>query len=585
MQVFRNDLSFVTGVSQMPFNDSLPTIVYAYKAKKPVEGLGVVEEQMLLAHRYRNKLTEIEIQRRARVQEAICQLSPEYESLKAEREQLAAGIKEMRDEIRAIRKRTRKRSAVPEELSQKLTAAKARHKEVWSLLKPARAMAYKSDEAKLALALVDETANEELRIARKASGLYWCTYGMIERAARQAGKSIVPRFRRWYGSDKNNLLSVEGTVATQIKYGILAEEVFRGTNKQVRIEMEDTRKPFAGRKTAWATLWIRVASEKKKPIWAKVPFALSSKNRPLPNDALITGVMLQRRIVGCQQHWSVLFSLAKDGGWVKDDVAHSGSVGIDVGWRLLEDRLRVARWYGSDGDEGEVSIPIIHAQHWQQPDELKSIRDLEFNAARDALAAFLVSPATTPDWLLERTEAIRLWRSPARLAAVIASWRDARFAGDTEMFDRLSAWRKKEQHLCNWETHLRAQLVRWRLNLYRAVAAELSQRYRVAFIEDVNWKSMAKRPKPEQEGDAGTNRFWMRAASPGKFLQCVRYRFAETVKVSAKNTTQSCNKCGKLVGFDARFQVCAVCPHCGARWDQDANAARNLLAAGLKSDA
>ena len=56
----------------------MPTKNYVFGAYAPVTNLKSVEEQMLSAHRYRNKLCELERIRREASDATIRRLSPEY---------------------------------------------------------------------------------------------------------------------------------------------------------------------------------------------------------------------------------------------------------------------------------------------------------------------------------------------------------------------------------------------------------------------------------------------------------------------------------------------------------------------------
>ena len=53
----------------------------------------------------------------------------------------------------------------------------------------------------------------------------------------------------------------------------------------------------------------------------------------------------------------------------------------------------------------------------------------------------------------------------------------------------------------------------------------------------------------------------------------------EVVKVSAKNTSQKCSNCQKLVPKELSCRI-HNCPHCGLSIDRDINAARNILRLG-----
>jgi len=41
--------------------------------------------------------------------------------------------------------------------------------------------------------------------------------------------------------------------------------------------------------------------------------------------------------------------------------------------------------------------------------------------------------------------------------------------------------------------------------------------------------------------------------------------------------TKTCHACGSLEDFDAEASIYHTCSQCGARWDQDENAAKNML--------
>ena len=551
----------------MPFgNTSEPSLIYRYGCKAPIAGADIVVGQMSKAHRYANLLTEIERRRRERVAEIVAQLSPELARRNEECDHLRATIAECRQRIKAIRQRDRKRTAVPDDLRGELTTAQTAYREASAARKLAKAEAYDTPAAKIAMAYLDDVTRDAKKTARSECGLYWGTYLQIEAAADQARKSKTPpQFRRWIG---------DGKIAVQLQGGLSVEDAFGGNDTRFRIDpiaynAWDKGVPKKAQRT---TAWLRVGSENRQPVWAGFPVTL---HRPLPDGATIKWVYAIRRRTACHDTWSLCIVLGRACGWAKTDTADGGSVGIDVGWRKTDTGLRVAYWVGSDGASDEVVISERDASQWQKADDLQAIRGQRFEAARAELADWLAG-RDVPDWLTE-TAHIRQWHAQAKLAVVALAWRDQRFAGDDDAFTALEAWRKKDKHLYEWEVNQRRKATAWRLDMYRRVAADLSRRYHTARIEDTDWRDLARTPKPE-EASEGSTRYWMRVASPGLFLQVIRHRFAAVEIVSAKNTTQRCYACGELTGFDARANLSTTCRHCGARWDQDANAAANLLA-------
>lgn len=181
-----------------------------------------------------------------------------------------------------------------------------------------------------------------------------------------------------------------------------------------------------------------------------------------------------------------------------------------------------------------------------------------------------------PEWLRERAATLRQWRSQARLAALGLAWRAERFAGDEWVFDALDwgdrpdhapgleGWWRHDKHMWSWETSQRVKAVNWRCDLYRNFVARLSRRYHTAYIEDCNWKDIGRVLPAEEAVEDQAARRYRQVAAPGKLSQTITQRFAEAVRVNPAYTTQTCH----------------MCESCGAVWDQDCNAARNLLASG-----
>ena len=111
-----------------------------------------------------------------------------------------------------------------------------------------------------------------------------------------------------------------------------------------------------------------------------------------------------------------------------------------------------------------------------------------------------------------------------------------------------------------------------RRDFHFKIARKLLQAYDIVCIEDMNhFKSYR-----------ALNRS-MRDASWFNFFNILLFKAAEAekvvVKVPAKNTSQICSECGKIVPKDLSVRV-HKCPHCSLILDRDINAARNILRLG-----
>jgi hypothetical protein len=533
-----------------------PTIVYRYGAKKPTTNAEALLDQLRKAHQYRNKLVELELERRKLVEEAIKSIEGEVRKIAEKIEQLELDIDYVARKINSHKQKNRTRT-VPTELKEQLKALKAQRRERLRQMREAKKAAYTRPETKQALDKIEGKARAAHKKARSLCGLYWGTYCHVEQIISHIRKGPPPKFRRFDGS---------GVLAVQLQKGEDIARLESGEDRRIRIEGCGKRR----------ILWLRIGSdENRNPIWATIPFVY---HREIPQDAKIKWVKVKAQRIACQTEWEVLFTLERSSGWQKPDLAQDGMVAIDIGWRNFDDRIRVAYWVGSDGREGEVALPYrMVSRALEQVEHLRSLRDKNFNEIKQQLLdAIGVLPI--PEWLAEATKTLHQWRSQSRLAALVIRWRQQRFDGDNDIFALLETWRARDRHLYEWEAHLRLKALRRRDDYFANVVADLSRRYKTAIVEDFDLRNVMQidPTQTEQIGD-GRQRYRARVASAGGFRQMVKNRFAETQIVSAVLTTQTCTECGEIMNFNAAESVFGKCPHCGHAFDQDRVAAINLM--------
>jgi hypothetical protein len=533
-----------------------PTIVYRYGAKKPTTNAEAIFDQLRKAHQYRNKLVELELQRRKMVEEAIKSIEDEVRHLSDKLEQIELDIDYTSRKINSHKQKNRTRT-VPAELKEQLKSLKAQRRETLRQMREAKKAAYTRPETQEALNRIEGKIKAEHKKARSLCGLYWGTYCYIEQIIPQIRKGPPPKFRRFDGS---------GVLAVQLQKGEDIARLESGEDRRICIEGYGKRR----------ILWLRIGSDANRdPIWATIPFTY---HREIPNDAKIKWVRVKAKRIACQIDWEVLFTLERSSGWKKPDLAHDGAVAIDIGWRNFDDRIRVAYWIGSDGCEGEVALPYnMVNKALEQVEHLRSLRDKNFNEIKqqllDAIGALQI-----PEWLTEATKTLHQWRSQGRLAALAVRWRQQRFEGDNDIFALLETWRVRDRHLYEWEAHLRVKALRRRDDYFANVVADLSRRYKTAIVEDLDLRDVTQvdPTQTEQIGD-GRQRYRARIAAAGGLRQMIKNRFAETQIIPAALTTQTCIKCGMVMNCDAAGNVVVQCPHCNHSIDQDRAAAINLM--------
>ena len=359
------------------------------------------------------------------------------------------------------------------------------------------------------------------------------------------------------------------------------------------------------RAAADARVMIRVGSNADQtPVWAEFPMIF---HRPLPADGVIKWAWVLRRKVGLHFEYRFQVTLESAEFIPPAQPCGQGTVAIDIGWRNLRTAMgeayngevRVAYLVDDQGREEEIRVPSKVLLGLDKVDDLRSIRDKNFNIARAALLTWLgeVHTETRCVTAVEPWNALALavrlrnlvqWRAIAKLAAFVNAWERNRFAGDEQIFTTLSTWAKQDRHLLSWEANQRDRRINHRREFYRLVGVRLARTYANIVLEEFDLtKPEVNELKPVEESvpsDGRQQRSTKRVAAPGELRDsilkaAVKYG-ARVSKVDAAYTTQKCAECGFCPEepWDASVEITHRCESCGAVWDQDANACRNLLA-------
>lgn len=533
------------------------TRIWSFGAKAP-KPLDYAKEQMFLAHRYRNKLVEIERQRRVDLETILQETFPELATLQGRVDEAAGRLEAARATASAANSAKRKKG-VSDPAKALILAIRGELKTLRAELKEMKVACWADPIVQDRLQAVDRVALARGKAARAECGVYWGTYLCIEDSTRSFRKGAPPEFKRYRG---------DGKIAVQIQQGMSVAEFANGM---------DTRLQQGERVGNWTTVRFRMGSNPdRSPVWCETRVRF---HRQLPADSRIKWAWLLCRRIGTRDKWSFQFVL--DGDFGREASASAVFVGVDVGWRMTPDGLRVAYGVDDNWNESELVISNSMLSRWEKVESLQSIRDLNFNEARAHLVKWLAT-TTGPEWLATTFQALPQWRSPARLAKAAVYWRTNRFDGDAEGFDTLEAWRHQDAHLYNWQAHQLASAVRWRDNLYREFAAKLRGQYGKVRIESMN-VSQLQRLRPVEEADAiEFGRQYQRIASVGRLLAILK-EAAPCELVPAADTTAKCCGCGQPTGEVLRHLLVHRCRACGLEMDQDRNAAINLLRHGPSS--
>ena len=112
-------------------------------------------------------------------------------------------------------------------------------------------------------------------------------------------------------------------------------------------------------------------------------------------------------------------------------------------------------------------------------------------------------------------------------------------------------------------------------------AKKLCSKYNRVVLEDFDLRKVAKKPAPESGTKGSLPPDRQRTIAAISVLRGAIENFCgregiDIVRVEAKDSTRECHVCGHVEGKQI-VSLIHECSHCHVKWDQDYNAAINLL--------
>ena len=600
------------------------TIVYRYGLLAPTENAETVREQMRLAHRYKNDLVAVERIRRDKSR-AILSGAGDVAALEAEVAAVDAECSASAKAMKAMRATTRSRSETAD-MKRAHEAIKVRLRDARARLGTAKRLAKDGPEVVAARKANNRETATLTKAARAANGLYWGTGAVVDDAIKAASKEPLyafgepcdPAFKRWTGEaaigiqvhqkgESGDGLSVESFLhgtgdARNWLYSTPRAQETRAPHTNPKVEAARLRN--AARRDASERLntrerrdlHVRIGTkdEKGRPaLMATFPMVM---HRPLPPNAIIKRVVVQCRKIGPREEWYCCLTVATEGLLRDSAPADGGAVAVEIGWHTLPDgRIQVARHLTAGGIADVLSIDL---SGFRKADELRSIREKNFNDARAALVDWL-RENTVPEWMRALTvkrgsdlpsEAqaiayLEQWKAQGRLAGLCLQWRDN--IGDNELaaYTALETWRYHDNHLWRWESDQRKKTERMRQDTYRVFAAKLASEHPRLLVSDAVYSEMARRPDVDGEHVNETAAKNRQGAAPGSLREALvaafKARGGEVVKVASAGLSTTCPDCGSCdPGQRDNVGRMCRCVACQAEHDIDDTALLNMLRRG-----
>lgn len=546
--------------------------VYSYACKILYDhDAAVVENQLALAHRYRNKLTEILLQERTAYRKIVSRaLGADLAALEEQLDSLNDTIQCLTTDINRAKQVNQTRKPEPT-LAQALKDARARRKICYGQIKAAKqtAQADPSISAKIADSkeVIADTIRTERKTYSQKYGLYWPNYLEAERAANKSRFSKHdPKFRRWTG---------EGSLAIQFQGGLTIQDLFQCEDSRLQIPRPSDSAIRPGNQVRGPGRHVHVKFRAKStdsggPQWIVL---LATLHRLPPDNAIIKWAHLDRRksprATGRRD-----LSLIKDYDYtlrltVEESLsahrypAPQRLVAAEVGWRSVEAGLRVAIAMDESGHKEELILPREWLEGLRKADSFASIIDRHVNATWPVVAKAL--PETQSLFNLAKGSTRRIANTLLR----IATERPACVA-------ELDAWKERHRHLLRYQYGLRSRLLRARREAYRHFVFALRSAYNVCGIEQFDLRNLKRNDVSQDEPPLDIVKWNSNAAAVSLLTRMLKEKMP-VVQLDPKDSTHLCSYCGSLERFDAALYLAHTCKACGSTWDQDENAARNLL--------
>jgi hypothetical protein len=460
-------------------------------------------------------------------------------------------------------------------------------------------------------ARIDYEANEAKKGLLAQCGLTPGTYLLVQKAV-EAAFAPPPKGQppRPDPRPKDRFLG-EGRLGVQVRQ-LSVVDLIAGNNAQIALRMSDRLPEGRKAQQRYGTLRMAVTREGQS---VEFPVKL---HRPLPQDGIITQIWIHAKRQGPRTLYS-LQCVVESPQWERPSpIKNAGTVAIDTGWRLMDGGQRVAYWMDDHGRHGQILVPEGVRKAIDYADVLRGKADEHFNAAcREVQAWMRAHPRHVSAWMLEATATIAQWHAHWKLIRVARSlnlwpswfdgpwqqWRVERQAARLDLFAPfaevcewlqqkhgtvpplmqiavyLDWWRRKDAHLYDWELRERRYAENARTDMFRKVC-QVARQYERVLIEEIDLPKLAKNASPEEKANNEWLHRMARIASPGdlaaRIMEACKGR-AE--KMPAGNNTRMCHLCVHVNGAwthpERRVQTCAGC---GAEWDRDENACRNMLA-------
>ncbi|HEX6873027.1 MAG TPA: hypothetical protein VF163_18165 [Micromonosporaceae bacterium] len=516
-------------------------LVYRYgcpsSADLPEEGM----RQLRLANNLRNELVAVEYRYREMVA-AIWSGQSNVAEAEARLAQASAEVDALT--VQAKRERIADQSTLGRDATKReMAAARAARREARDAVKAAKA----ADKA-AAKPMLDEAhqarydAISTLRAEAVDAGLFWATANDVNQnhasaakliaEAWKSGRAAQRRFRRWDGS---------GTITVQM----IRQQGMPARTPQLLASGEGPYRNVV-QLAPWMPDWpkgrgphrhgVLKARITKGGAQIEIPVVL---HRALPADADVAEVRITRTVVGGNARLSVALTARLP---APGPVNGGTPVGVVLGWASDgAGAVRVARLntpygvltpppeeftrhpYANVLAFGEGFVDVYAPAEWrvllERDASIRSHRDDLLDELRPLIVDALAEPVLAETVETTAADVVR-WRSPRRFVQLAYRWPQSH-----PLAAKLEAWRVRDAHLWQYESHERQQVTSRRRDAYRKVAAWICDQASEVLIDSPEVAALREvAPVGEEDRhEARAGRRQIQFAAPGDFRAAVEH--------------------------------------------------------------
>lgn len=450
------------------------------------------------------------------------------------------------------------------------------------------------EQAKAALAQLESQRKEAVKAAYQTSGLWWPNYNNVIDSYRSARSRAMKegtelKFHRFDGS---------GSFRCQIQGGMTVEKLLSAQHNvaQVRMITHDEFSELRGGigkkcgqtsgsrnyERGYGVLSITVYTTKGddgKTQRRMLDFPILL-HRPLPPEATLKELTVYRKRIGIDFRWDVTFTFTEKAV----PVVHTNpekKCGINLGWKTVKDGLRVATISDGENNPRHIILPQAIIDKMAYTGELQRQVDMMTNENFRWLLEQVDDQAPEP--LAEAFASLKRSKRPhpGKFARTVELWQECEDYLP-EVFNEADRRREVCRHRTKEYHNLRDKILRRREDFYRCRAKETAEAFGVIALDKINLRQQAALEKADGEPTElhKRARYTRTVAAVSVLREWIIKQAAKTgavVNVVNIPSSTTCHKCGTKVKPGSGHVW--TCLGCGTSWDQDDNAAINLLRA------